>query len=80
MKIIIEESSHPTPNHDGTVVNFSILGERKENSLEFPTWQKSITISDSEMVQIKTKEHLNFMKTQNALSVFEEYYNKVFNK
>lgn len=76
----MRETSHRDANIPGTIVTFQIVGSMKENSLELPGWSKSICISDTEMSQIQNKERLNAMKINNALAVFEQYYNETFNK
>ena len=63
----------------GSNTRFTIIGDRIENSIEIPIWEKIMFVSDSQELQM-SKTDLNHMKANNAIAVFDKFYQDNFIK
>lgn len=75
MKII--EEIIRDEEHLYSKIKFTIIGDRKENSMEIPMWQKILCVSD-EMAREMTSNNFKQMKLANAMDVFDKYYRDTF--
>jgi hypothetical protein len=61
----------------GLRIRFSIIGDKVENSVEIPIWEKVTFLSDIELMD-RPSEFLGYVKQENALAVFAKYYRDTF--
>lgn len=78
MNILVEEETRGDAKSEYLQVRFTILGERKKNSLEVPMWEKRVSISRNELALSEVQKLGEKIKANNAIDCFAKFYEDNF--
>lgn len=72
--ILIEETQIKAQGSPYTDITFRIIGQREENSMKIPFWEKTLSLSEVELAQALDSSMAIKMKMNNARIVFDRFY------
>lgn len=79
MKIFLSETKYKNPKDKSTTITFRIVGERKADSMEVPLYESTVRITKEEESATE-KVLLDKIASNNAMQVFEKFYQANFSK